>query len=204
MPNREKAIISSVIRHNDEGSESLRLSLHFNGGVERIEGTLFGNGGKDRNFVVTMAMNMFSQGVDPQLYLKDMKKIVDVSEECTKNTNPCQAALRWRVSVHCVFGISPRRDKEAGMKCFVWNRWLLGSALSSDRSRGCRRPYRETVRLNSQSGKGGVAFVLEHYFGVTLPRALLMEFSSLVQEISERVGGELKPDEIWRHCRRST
>ena len=57
--------------------------------------------------------------------------------------------------------------------------------------------YRETVRLNSQSGKGGVAFVLEHNFGVTLPRALLMEFSSFVQQMSEQAGGELKPDEIW-------
>ena len=197
LPNREKAIIS-LHTHNDRGSGVAASELGLMAGAERIEGTLFGNGERTGNLdVVTMAMNMFSQGVDPQLYLKDMKKIVDVSEECTKIPIHVRQPYAGEL-VFTAFSGSHQDAIKKGMN-FVSSgtdgSWEVPYLPIDPADVGAS--YRETVRLNSQSGKGGVAFVLEHYFGVTLPRALLMEFSSLVQEISERVGGELKPDEIW-------
>ncbi|MBT08701.1 MAG: 2-isopropylmalate synthase [Gammaproteobacteria bacterium] len=197
LPNRERAIIS-LHTHNDRGSGVAASELGLMAGAERIEGTLFGNGERTGNLdVVTMAMNMFSQGVDPELYLKDMKKIVAVSEECTK----IPIHVRQPYAGELVFTAFSGSHQDAIKKGMNYvssgtdGSWEVPYLPIDPEDVGAS--YRETVRLNSQSGKGGVAFVLEHYFGVTLPRALLMEFSSLVQEISEKVGGELKPDEIW-------
>ncbi|MDC2964580.1 2-isopropylmalate synthase [Gammaproteobacteria bacterium] len=197
LPNREKAIIS-LHTHNDRGSGVAASELGLMAGAQRIEGTLFGNGERTGNLdVVTMAMNMFSQGVDPELYLKDMKKIVAVSEECTK----IPIHVRQPYAGELVFTAFSGSHQDAIKKGMNYvssgtdGSWEVPYLPIDPEDVGAS--YRETVRLNSQSGKGGVAFVLEHYFGVTLPRALLMEFSSLVQEISEKVGGELKPDEIW-------
>ena len=197
LPNREKAIIS-LHTHNDRGSGVAASELGLMAGAERIEGTLFGNGERTGNLdVVTMAMNMFSQGVDPELYFKDMKKIVTVSEECTKIPIHVRQPYAGEL-VFTAFSGSHQDAIKKGMNYVssgTAGSWEVPYLPIDPADVGAS--YRETVRLNSQSGKGGVSFVLEHYFGVTLPRALLMEFSSLIQEISEKVGGELKPDEIW-------
>ena len=144
-----------------------------------------------------MAMNMFSQGIDPQLYLKDMKKIVAVSEECTKIPIHVRQPYAGEL-VFTAFSGSHQDAIKKGMNTVSSGTdgfWEVPYLPIDPADVGAS--YREAVRLNSQSGKGGVAFVLEHYFGVTLPRALLIEFSSFVQEMSELGGGELKPDEIW-------
>ena len=197
LPNREQAIIS-LHTHNDRGSGVAASELGLMAGAERIEGTLFGNGERTGNLdVVTMAMNMFSQGVDPKLYLKDMKKIVAVSEECTKIPIHVRQPYAGEL-VFTAFSGSHQDAIKKGMNMVssgTDGSWEVPYLPIDPADVGAS--YRETVRLNSQSGKGGVAFVLEHYFGVTLPRALLMEFSSFVQEMSEQGGGELKPDEIW-------
>ena len=204
LPNRERAIIS-LHTHNDRGSGVAASELGLMAGAERIEGTLFGNGERTGNLdVVTMAMNMFSQGVDPQLYLKDMKKIVDVSEECTK----IPIHVRQPYAGELVFTAFSGSHQDAIKKGMNYvssgtdGSWEVPYLPIDPEDVGAS--YRETVRLNSQSGKGGVAFVLEHYFGVTLPRALLMEFSSLVQEISEKVGGELNLMRFGVHLVKST
>lgn len=198
LPHRENAIIS-LHTHNDRGTGVAASELGLMAGAERIEGTLFGNGERTGNLdLVTMAMNMFSQGIDPQLYFGEMSKIVEVSEECTKIPIHIRQPYAGEL-VFTAFSGSHQDAIKKGMQ-FVEsgsdNAWEV-PYLPIDPS-DVGGSYRETVRVNSQSGKGGVAFILENYFGVSLPRSVLLEFSPIVQAISEADGGELKPDVIWQ------
>ncbi|MBL4680736.1 MAG: 2-isopropylmalate synthase [Pseudomonadales bacterium] len=195
---RDKAVIS-LHTHNDRGTGVAASEMGLMAGADRIEGTLFGNGERTGNCdVITMAMNMFSQGVDPELYLSEMPKIVAVSEECTK----IPIHIRQPYAGELVFTAFSGSHQDAIKK---------GMALVDKGGEGMWEvpylpidpmdvggSYRETVRVNSQSGKGGIAFILEEYFGVSLPRSLLLEFSPIIQKISEADGGELKPDLIWK------
>ena len=198
LPNRENAIIS-LHTHNDRGTGVAASELGLMAGAERIEGTLFGNGERTGNLdLVTMAMNMFSQGIDPQLYFGEMSKIVEISEECTKIPIHIRQPYAGEL-VFTAFSGSHQDAIKKGMQ-FVESgsdsTWEV-PYLPIDPS-DVGGSYRETVRVNSQSGKGGVAFILENYFGVSLPRSVLLEFSPIVQAISEADGGELKPDVIWQ------
>lgn len=198
LPNRENAIIS-LHTHNDRGTGVAASELGLMAGAERIEGTLFGNGERTANLdLVTMAMNMFSQGIDPQLYFGEMSKIVEISEECTK----IPIHIRQPYAGELVFTAFSGSHQDAIKKGMQFVESGSDSAwevpyLPIDPS-DVGGSYRETVRVNSQSGKGGVAFILENYFGVSLPRSVLLEFSPIVQAISEADGGELKPDVIWQ------
>lgn len=198
LPNRESAVIS-LHTHNDRGTGVAASELGLMAGAERIEGTLFGNGERTGNLdVITMAMNMFSQGIDPKLYLTDMPKIVAVSEECTKIPIHVRQPYAGEL-VFTAFSGSHQDAIKKGMQ-FVEaggdTSWEVPYLPIDPADVGSS--YRETVRVNSQSGKGGVAFILEHHFGVSLPRSLLLEFSPIVQKLSESDGGELKPDVIWK------
>jgi len=198
LPNRENAVIS-LHTHNDRGTGVAASELGLMAGAERIEGTLFGNGERTGNLdVITMAMNMFSQGIDPKLYFGEMSKIVAISEECTKIPIHVRQPYAGEL-VFTAFSGSHQDAIKKGMK-FVESgsdkAWEV-PYLPIDPS-DVGGSYRETVRVNSQSGKGGVAFILENYFGVSLPRSVLLEFSPIVQAISEADGGELKPDAIWQ------
>ena len=198
LPNRENAIIS-LHTHNDRGTGVAASELGLMAGAERIEGTLFGNGERTGNLdLVTMAMNMFSQGIDPKLYFGEMSKIVEISEECTK----IPIHIRQPYAGELVFTAFSGSHQDAIKKGMQFVESGSDSAwevpyLPIDPS-DVGGSYRETVRVNSQSGKGGVAFILENYFGVSLPRSVLLEFSPIVQAISEADGGELKPDVIWQ------
>lgn len=198
LPNRENAIIS-LHTHNDRGTGVAASELGLMAGAERIEGTLFGNGERTGNLdLVTMAMNMFSQGIDPQLYFGEMSKIVEISEECTK----IPIHIRQPYAGELVFTAFSGSHQDAIKKGMQFVESGSDSAwevpyLPIDPS-DVGGSYRETVRVNSQSGKGGVAFILENYFGVSLPRSVLLEFSPIVQAISEADGGELKPEVIWQ------
>lgn len=197
LPQRDKAIIS-LHTHNDRGTGIAASELGLMAGADRIEGTLFGNGERTGNCdVITMAMNMFSQGIDPKLYLSDMPKIVAVSEECTK----IPIHIRQPYAGELVFTAFSGSHQDAIRKGMAFvesgstGEWEVPYLPIDPADVG--GSYRETVRVNSQSGKGGVAFILENYFGVSLPRPLLLEFSPIVQKISEADGGELKADKIW-------
>jgi 2-isopropylmalate synthase len=198
LPNRENAVIS-LHTHNDRGTGVAASELGLMAGAERIEGTLFGNGERTGNLdLVTMAMNMFSQGIDPQLYFGEMSKIVEISEECTK----IPIHIRQPYAGELVFTAFSGSHQDAIKKGMQFVESGSDSAwevpyLPIDPS-DVGGSYRETVRVNSQSGKGGVAFILENYFGVSLPRSVLLEFSPIVQAISEADGGELKPEVIWQ------
>lgn len=197
LPNRDKAVIS-LHTHNDRGTGVAASELGLMAGADRIEGTLFGNGERTGNCdLITMAMNMFSQGVDPELYLSDMPKIVAVSEECTKIPIHVRQPYAGEL-VFTAFSGSHQDAIKKGMD-FVGagdGAWQVPYLPIDPADVG--GSYRETVRVNSQSGKGGVAFILENFYGVSLPRPLLVEFSPIVQKASEADGGELKPDAIWK------
>ncbi|MBD3647113.1 MAG: 2-isopropylmalate synthase [Pseudomonadales bacterium] len=197
LPEREKAVIS-LHTHNDRGTGIAASELGLMAGADRIEGTLFGNGERTGNCdVITMAMNLFSQGVDPKLYLSDMPKIVAIAEECTK----IPVHVRQPYAGELVFTAFSGSHQDAIRKGMVavkegsQENWEVPYLPIDPADVGSS--YRETVRVNSQSGKGGVAFVLENYYAVSLPRAMLLEFSPVVQQFSESDGGELSPDEIW-------
>lgn len=197
LPERDKAVIS-LHTHNDRGTGIAASELGLMAGANRIEGTLFGNGERTGNCdVITMAMNMFSQGIDPKLYLSDMPRIVAISEECTKIPVHVRQPYAGEL-VFTAFSGSHQDAIRKGMN-FVGKdgtgTWEVPYLPIDPADVG--GSYRETVRVNSQSGKGGVAFILENYFGVSLPRALLLEVSPVVQKLTEQKGGELKPDEIW-------
>jgi len=197
LPERNKAVIS-LHTHNDRGTGIAASELGLMAGAERIEGTLFGNGERTGNCdLITMAMNLFSQGIDPELYLSNMPGIVEVSESCTK----IPVHVRQPYAGELVFTAFSGSHQDAIRK---------GMSHVESGSEGAWEvpylpidpadvggSYRETVRVNSQSGKGGVAFILENYFGVQLPREVLLELSPIIQAVSEADGGELKPDTIW-------
>lgn len=198
LPHRERAIIS-LHTHNDRGTGVAASELGLMAGADRIEGTLFGNGERTGNCdIVTMAMNLFSQGVDPRLYLSDMAKIVQVSEACTK----IPVHVRQPYAGELVFTAFSGSHQDAIRKGMAFvesgsdGAWEVPYLPIDPADVG--GSYRETVRVNSQSGKGGVAFVLENYFDVQLPRELLLELSPIIQKVSEVDGGELKPDTIWQ------
>lgn len=198
LPNRESCVIS-LHTHNDRGTGVAASELGLMAGADRIEGTLFGNGERTGNCdVITMAMNLFSQGVDPELYLADMPKIVAVSEECTKIPIHIRQPYAGEL-VFTAFSGSHQDAIRKGMNQVDLSegaQWEV-PYLPIDPS-DVGGSYRETVRVNSQSGKGGVAFILENFYGITLPRPLLLEFSPIIQQLTEKDGGELSADTIWK------
>ena len=194
FPEREAAIIS-LHTHNDRGTGIAATELALMAGAERVEGTLFGNGERTGNCdIVTMAMNLFSQGVDPQLDLRDMKGIKEIAESVTKlpvhQRHPYAGEL-----VFTAFSGSHQDAIRKGMAQIDADLWEVPYLPIDPTDVGAT--YRETVRVNSQSGKGGVGFILESYFGVTLPRDMLVEFSRIVQQLTETKGGEVSADDIW-------
>ena len=195
FPERDSAVIS-LHTHNDRGTGVAATELALMAGAERVEGTLFGNGERTGNCdVVTMAMNFFSQGVDPKLDLSNIKGVVEVAESVTKLTvhprHPYAGEL-----VFTAFSGSHQDAIRKGMAQVDRDRWEVPYLPIDPGDVGSS--YKESVRVNSQSGKGGVGFILEQHFGVALPREMLVEFSSSVQALTERLGREVTPGEIWK------
>jgi 2-isopropylmalate synthase len=180
----------SLHTHNDRGCGVAAAELGVMAGADRIEGTLLGNGERTGNMdLVTMAMNLYSQGVDPKLDLSDMRRIIDTVEYCTEiATHP-----RHAYAGELVYTAFSGSHQDAIRKSLAKQRsdepWQV-AYLPIDPSDLGRR-YEEVVRINSQSGKGGVLYVLERDFGITLPRWLQIAFSKLVQGEAERIGGEV-------------
>ncbi|MAQ11211.1 MAG: 2-isopropylmalate synthase [Gammaproteobacteria bacterium] len=197
LPERHTAVIS-LHTHNDRGTGVAASELGLMAGAERIEGTLFGNGERTGNCdLITMAMNLFSQGIDPELYLSDMPGIVAVSESCTKIPIHVRQPYAGEL-VFTAFSGSHQDAIRKGMSHVESGSdgaWEVPYLPIDPADVG--GSYRETVRVNSQSGKGGVAFILEHYYGVQLPREILLELGPIIQAVSEVDGGELKPETIW-------
>ena len=193
------AVVLSVHPHNDRGTAVAAAELALMAGADRVEGTLFGNGERTGNVdVVTLAMNLFSQGIEPGLDLADMSHIVSVSERCTRM--PVSARHPWAGEL--VFTAFSGSHQDAIKKGFSSlpersdGSWEVPYLPIDPTDVG--RHYEEVVRINSQSGKGGIAHVLERDHGLRLPRGLQVEFRQIVQRMADQTGEEIGSDQIWR------
>lgn len=194
--NNRDSVVVSLHTHNDRGCAVAAAELAVMAGAQRVEGTLLGNGERTGNMdIVIMAMNMYSQGIDPELDLRDMDKIVSVVKSCTAiDVHP-----RQPYSGDLVFTAFSGSHQDAIKKCLDMysegDPWEIAYLPIDPRDLG--RTYQDVIRVNSQSGKGGVAYVLESKFGFQLPRWLQIEFSRVVQKKAEDSGQEISPDAIW-------
>lgn len=193
FPRRDSVVIS-LHTHNDRGTGVAATELALMAGAERVEGTLFGNGERTGNCdIITMAMNLFSQGVDPELDLSDMPRIRATAEAVTKlpvhPRHPYAGEL-----VFTAFSGSHQDAIKKGMAMVDRNRWEVPYLPIDPADVGSS--YKETVRVNSQSGKGGVGFILEEVYGISLPRDMLVEFSRVVQRLTETLNREVRNSEI--------
>ncbi|WP_219701917.1 2-isopropylmalate synthase [Marinomonas lutimaris] len=182
------SMIVSLHTHNDRGCGVAAAELGVMAGADRIEGTLLGNGERTGNMdIVTMAMNIYSQGIDPELALGDMDRIISVVQACTL----LQVHPRHPYAGELVFTAFSGSHQDAIKKCLANQTddkpWDVAYLPIDPRDVG--RSYQEVIRVNSQSGKGGVAYTLEQEYGLALPRWLQVEFSPIVQQFAEKDGG---------------
>jgi 2-isopropylmalate synthase len=189
------SILVSLHTHNDRGCGVAAAELGLMAGADRIEGTLLGNGERTGNMdVVTMAMNMYSQGVDPKLALGDMDRIVSVVQSCTQ----LPVHPRHPYAGELVFTAFSGSHQDAIKKCLANQTddkpWDVAYLPIDPRDVG--RSYQEVIRVNSQSGKGGMAYALEQEYGLALPRWLQVEFSPIVQKFAEEDGGVVEAAEM--------
>ena len=193
--NRNRVIVS-VHPHNDRGTGVADAELALLAGADRVEGTLFGNGERTGNVdLLTVAYNMFSHGVNPMLNLENINEIIEVYERCVK----IPVHVRHPYAGDLVFTAFSGSHQDAinkGMKKYEERGSKLWEVpyLPVDPS-DLGREYEPLVRINSQSGKGGIAFVMDHCFGYKLPKTMQQEFADVVQKVSE-IKGEVKPNEI--------
>ena len=200
MKNREAAIIS-IHPHNDRGTGVAAAELAMLAGADRVEGTLFGNGERTGNVdILTIAYNMFSQGIDPELEIGDIKKIAEVYERCTKMHIDPRHPYAGKL-VFTAFSGSHQDAINKGMHALMERKSEIWQVpyLPIDPS-DIGREYEPVVRINSQSGKGGVAFVMDSFFGFKLPRGMHKEFADVIQKIAEKQG-EVAPDQIMEEFR---
>ncbi len=192
---RRAGVILSVHTHNDRGGAVAAAELALLAGADRVEGTLLGNGERTGNAdLLTLAMNLYSQGIDPRLDLSDPDEIIRVCTDCTGLTvhprHPWVGDL-----VYTAFSGS---HQDAIRKCLSRQTddqpWQVAYLPIDPADLG--RDYQAVIRVNSQSGKGGVAFVLERDYGLVLPRWIQTELAPLVQQASETRGGEMDPASI--------
>lgn len=195
------SIILSVHPHNDRGTGIAATELALLAGADRVEGTLFGNGERTGNVdIVTLAYNMFSQGIDPQLALENVREVAEVYERCTKMDIHPRHPYAGKL-VFTAFSGSHQDAINKGMHALQergGEYWEV-PYLPIDPS-DIGRQYEPIVRINSQSGKGGVAFVMDTFFGFKLPKGMHKEFADVIQAISEKQG-EVAPEQIMEEFR---
>ena len=197
------SIILSVHPHNDRGTGVAATELALLAGADRVEGTLFGNGERTGNVdILTLAYNMFSQGIDPQLQVENIRELAEVYERCTKMEIPPRHPYAGKL-VFTAFSGSHQDAINKGMQALHERNgeyWEV-PYLPIDPS-DIGRQYEPIVRINSQSGKGGVAFVMDTFYGFKLPKGMHKEFADVIQKISEKQG-EVAPEQImdeFRSC----
>ncbi|GFI69414.1 2-isopropylmalate synthase [Lachnospiraceae bacterium] len=194
-------IILSVHPHNDRGTGVASAELAMLAGAERVEGTLFGNGERTGNVdVLNIAYNMFSQGINPELNIEKVNEIIEIYERCCKIPIHPRHPYAGKL-VFTAFSGSHQDAINKGVKAMKERgseHWQV-PYLPIDPS-DIGREYEPIVRINSQSGKGGVAFIMDTYFGFKLPKGMHREFADVIQAISEKQG-EVSPDEIMNAFR---
>lgn len=200
LENRE-AIILSVHPHNDRGTGVASAELSLLAGADRVEGTLFGNGERTGNVdILNIAYNMFSQGIDPKLAIEHVNESIEIYERCCKIPVHPRHPYAGKL-VFTAFSGSHQDAINKGVKAMKergGEYWEV-PYLPIDPS-DIGREYEPIVRINSQSGKGGVAFIMDTYFGFKLPKGMHREFANVIQAISEKQG-EVSPDQIMESFR---
>lgn len=199
---RRDSVVISLHTHNDRGCGVAAAELGILAGADRVEGTLLGNGERTGNMdVVTAAMNLYSQGIDPQLDLSNMDRIIHTVERCT------QLAVhpRHAYAGELVFAAFSGSHQDAINKCMAIDaqkrksdaeaEWDVAYLPIDPRDLG--RNYQQVIRINSQSGKGGIAYVMEQDYGIQMPRWLQVDFSGYVQKRAEDSETEVSPSQIF-------
>ncbi len=196
LKDRESVIIS-LHTHNDRGTGVAATELGLLAGAERVEGTLFGNGERTGNLdIVTVAMNCFMHGIAPGLDFSDLNSYVEIYERCTGMTVPARQPYAGEL-VFTAFSGSHQDAIKKGLA--EWEKdarahWDVPYLTIDPRDLG--REYREVIRVNSQSGKGGVAYLLESEFGIELPKDLQREFGPHANDTVDRLGREVSGAEL--------
>lgn len=190
------SIILSVHPHNDRGTGVASCELALMAGAERVEGTLFGNGERTGNLdIMIVAYNMFSQGVNPELEIEHVNEAIEIYERCCKIPIHPRHPYAGKL-VFTAFSGSHQDAINKGVQAMkerdskIWKVPYLPIDPAD-----IGREYEPIVRINSQSGKGGVAFIMDTYFGYKLPKAMHKEFANVIQAMSEKQG-EVSPEEI--------
>jgi len=201
LANRENVIVS-LHPHNDRGTGIAATELGLLAGADRVEGTLFGNGERTGNVdLVTLALNMYTQGVDPELDCTDINRMKDVYEYCNQLKIPERHPYVGEL-VYTAFSGSHQDAINKGMKAYkVANKPLWEVPYLPIDPHDVGRTYEAIVRINSQSGKGGIAYVLQADYGLNLPRNLQIEFSKEIQAITDAEGKELSAKRIYERFR---
>ena len=197
LPNRDAAIIS-VHPHNDRGTGVACAELSMLAGADRVEGTLFGNGERTGNLdIVTVALNMYTQGVDPMLDFSHIDHIREIYERCTKMHVP----EHWPYAGKLAFTAFSGSHQDAINKGHEYMReskspyWEIPYLPIDPADVG--REYEPIIRINSQSGKGGAAFIMDHNYGYHMPKAMHPEFGAVVQAECDKTGRELTANEVY-------
>ncbi len=190
------AVVLCVHPHNDRGCSVAAAELAQMAGAERIEGCLFGNGERTGNVdLVTLAMNLYTQGISPGLDFSHMDDLVRVAEDCTR----LPVHPRHPYAGELVFTAFSGSHQDAIKKGFAARSpqdiWAVPYLPMDPADVG--RSYESVVRVNSQSGKGGIAFLLERDYGVVMPRRLQIEFSQSVQQVMDTAGKEMSAQSLW-------
>ena len=196
--NMRDSFILSVHPHNDRGTGVAAAELALMAGAERVEGTLFGNGERTGNVdLITLAMNLFTQGVDPRLDITDIDDLRRVVEACNQlpvhPRHPYVGDL-----VYTAFSGSHQDAIKKGMEALAASGsevWEVPYLPIDPHDVG--RTYEAIIRVNSQSGKGGVAYIVKNDYHLDLPRRLQIEFMKVIQGITDTSGKEITPEEIW-------
>jgi 2-isopropylmalate synthase len=195
--NRENVILS-VHTHNDRGGAEASSELAVMAGADRVEGTLLGNGERTGNAdLITLALNLFTQGVNPNLKLDNLPEIVSIVEEC----NQIETHVRHPYAGELVFTALSGSHQDAikkgldAHKTEARNHWDVPYLPLDPNDIG--RTYETTIRINSQSGKSGIAYILEQEYGFKLPKSMQIEFSKVIQKIADQTAREILAEQIW-------
>ena len=197
MKNRDCALIS-LHAHNDRGTAVAATELALMAGADRVEGTLFGNGERTGNVdLMTLALNMFTQGIDPELDFSHINKVISVYEQCTDlpvhPRHPYAGEL-----VYTAFSGSHQDAISKGMEVVEEKGkklWAVPYLPIDPEDVG--RTYESIIRINSQSGKGGAAFIMDREFGYKLPKEMHPGFGRIIQQETEKIGCELTPQQVY-------
>jgi 2-isopropylmalate synthase len=200
-------VVLSLHPHNDRGTAVAAAELGYLAGADRIEGCLFGNGERTGNVcLVTLGLNVFSQGIDPMIDFSDIDEIRRTVEYCNQLKVPERHPYGGDL-VYTAFSGSHQDAIKKGFEALEHDAAAAGHDVDEHTwavpylpidPKDVGRSYEAVIRVNSQSGKGGVAYLMKHEYNLDLPRRLQIEFSQVVQRVTDDQGGEVSPQELWR------